>query len=119
MLNKVIEAIKNHPLSKGNPIHEREAIEEATNTFNAGWDALGNGAVVQSKGDFVAIKEDNSTIVTYEMEHGYFEVWSGKLTDRFPNKIKKVCQRKEIKNCHKQIYLAQAIVTRFYTIKTI
>jgi hypothetical protein len=118
VLSKIVEAIKNQPLSKGNPLHEREAIEEATNTFNAGWDALTNGAVIMQKGNLVAIRESNNTIVTYEMENGCYEVVSGRLSDKCPNKIKRICKRWDVTTEEqKQIYLAQAIVTRFYTIK--
>ena len=112
MLNKIIETLKTHPISKGNSIFEKEAIEEATKTFNAGWDALKDGVVIQTSGNMVAVKS-GSKIVKYEMKD--FRVESGKLIGNINKTIGEI----DVPEEKKEAFLAKAIITRFWTIKTI
>lgn len=102
MLTKIIESLKSEDNAKGK-------IEEATEMFNAGWDVLEDGVVVNYKGNQVAIKEKN-TIVVCQMKD--FRINMGKLIGNIDRKIKVV----EVPDAKKEMYLAQAIVAKYYTI---
>jgi len=111
MLNKVIEAIKNSDLAKGNPAHEKEAIEEATISWNNGFDALEDGKVIYCKGDRVLVKK-GSKVILQDMQRDNWRINCGKLI----GDVKAIVKEIEIPENEKGKYLAQAIITRFYTI---
>ena len=112
MLNKVIKAIEDLQISKSNIVFKNKAINDATEMFNAGWDKLENGTVVMIKGNQVIVKNDN-TAVNYKMAD--FNVNMGKLTGN----IIEVLSTSEIAEGKKEAYLAQSIITKYYTIKSI
>jgi len=74
MLEKIITML-NEKFSS-NKGYMESAIDEATNIYNAGWEAFEDGSVIQMSGNFVAVKSGNS-IIKYEMKD--FQVNSGKL----------------------------------------
>ena len=88
-----------------------DGIAEATATFNAGWDKLENGRVIQYKGDTVAIKKDNSVVVQ-KMVRDQWHINCGKLN----GKTKEIVKTVELTDSQKEAHLAQAILARFYTI---
>lgn len=110
MLNKIISNLQNLQVIKFNKICGDEVISEATEMFNAGWDKLEDGIVIMTKGNFVAIKKGN-TIVKYEMKD--FSVNMGKLNGN----IAKETGRIEVAEDKKEAYLAQAIITKYYTMR--
>jgi hypothetical protein len=88
-------------------------IEEATAMFNAGWDVLEDGVAIQTKGSYVAVKSGNK-VVTNEMDEKIgFSINSGKVNGN----VTKVIQEKEVSDAQKESLLAQAIITKYYTIK--
>lgn len=112
MLNKIIETLGKLDLYKHNPIFAKEANEEAAVTFNAGWDALEDGRVVSYKGDYVMVKKGDSVVVQ-EMIKNQWNIKSGKLTGG----IKRIIETRPIDTDDKKAAgVAQAIITRFYTI---
>jgi hypothetical protein len=112
MLNKVFEALEKLDLYKNNPIFAKESKEEATATYNAGWDALEDGQVVNYKGDYVMVKSGNSIIVQ-EMLRNQWHINCGKLI----GDIKRIVETRPIDTKEKkEAGVAQAIIARFYTI---
>jgi hypothetical protein len=110
MLNKVISALENLQEVKFNSIYRTQVMAEATEMFNAGWDALEDGIVVLTKGNLVAVKKGNS-IVKYEMAD--FSVNLGKLSGN----IARTIEEKEVTEALKETYLAQTIITKYYTLR--
>ena len=83
---------------------------EATEMYNNGWDALEDGIVVFTKGNLVSVKKGNS-VVNYEMKD--FNVNMGKLDGN----IARTLEEKVVPEDKKNTYLAQTIITKYYTIK--
>ena len=112
MLNKVIEAIKSAPVAKHLAASQiADIITDATAMYNAGFDALEDGTVIAYQNNIVIVKQGN-TYVRQEM-YDNFGIRSGKLT----TDVKRVIDTKDIPEDKKTGYLAQAIITKYYTIK--
>ena len=112
MLNKIIESIKNAPVMKTLANSQvADLIADATTMYNAGFDALKDGTVIACQNNTVIIKQGNC-YVRQEMCDN-FGIRSGKLT----TDAKRVIETKEIPEDRKTVYLAQAIITKYYTIK--
>jgi hypothetical protein len=88
-----------------------EKIAEATITFNAGWEALEDGRVIQYNGDTVAIKKGNRVVVQ-KMVRDQWHMNCGKLI----GDVKEIIKTVELPESQKCAQLAQAIMVRFYTI---
>jgi len=110
MLNKVIANLNNLQEVRTNPMYGKKVIAEATEMFNAGWDALEDGAVILTKGNLVAVKKGD-TMVKNEMAD--FRVNLGKLTGNIAREIGVV----PVAEDKKEQYLAQAIITKYYTLR--
>lgn len=110
-LVKVLEAIEKHDIANGNSIWLRESKEEAIKMFNAGFESLEDGQIVSAKGrNLVAVKEGN-TVVVKRAKDG-MTLRSGKVIAGDFEVAKVV----EVTADKKEDFLAQAIVSRFYTI---
>ena len=109
MLNKVINALNGLQEVKFNKIYAEKAIADATEMFNNGWDALEDETVLLTKGNLVAVKQGNK-MVKYEMND--FRITAGKLIGN----IDKITEEREVEDRLKEAYLAQAIITKYYTI---
>ena len=112
MLTKIITSLQNLQEVKTNPVYGKQIIAEATAIYNAGWDSLKDDIVVQSKNSQVAVKQGN-TIVLYQMLD--FNIKSGVLDGNIKNVIKII----EVTEDKKNVYLAQAIITKYYTLKKV
>ena len=110
MLNKVIEAMQGLQEVKFNKRYGDQVIAEATETFNEGWEALEDGIVVSYKGNQVAVKKGNTMVISMMKD---FSVNMGKLDGNIDHEVKVV----EIPESKKTTYLAQAIITKYYTLK--
>lgn len=109
MLNIIIENLEKLDNVKFNKIYREETLAEATKMFEAGWDKLEDGIVILTKGNLVAVKEGRS-LVKYECTD--FRVNKGNLIAG----NKKTIETKEIKEELLEKHLAQAIITKFYTL---
>jgi len=112
MLNKIISTLQNLQQVKFNKIYGDSIIAEATKMFNDGWDKLEDGIVVLTKGNLVAVKKGN-LIVKNEMKD--FNINMGKLNGNIAKETGTI----EVTEDKKEAYLAQAIITKYYTIKSI
>ena len=110
MLNKIISTLQKLDEVKFNAIYAEEVLTDATEMYNAGWDMLEDGAVVLAKGNLVAIKKGN-TIVKLDMKD--FNINKGVLVGNIRKEIGTI----EVTEDKKEEYLAQAIITKNYTIK--
>ena len=110
MLNKIITSLENLQEVKTNPMYGKQIIAEATKMYNDGWNCLEDGIVVQTKGNKVAIKKGNS-IVMQEMKD--FSINLGKLNGN----VVSIIDTREIAEDRKFAYLAQAIITKYYTLR--
>ena len=110
ILNKTICAIENLQEVKFNKVYGDKIIAEATEMFNNGWDKLEDGIVVMTKGNFVAVKKGN-VIVKNEMKD--FNINMGKLNGN----IARETGAMKVSEDKKEAYLAQTIITKYYTIK--
>lgn len=112
MLNKAIEAIMKRNAIKNNKEYAEKAIKEATEMYNAGWDALEDGRVVNYKGDYVMVKKGDS-IMVQEMVRDQWHINCGTLI----GDVKKIVGTRPVNTADKRAAgVAQAIVTRFYTV---
>lgn len=111
MLEKVMQTLGNLDAVKFNSIYKERVMADATEMYNNGWEALEDGVVVLTKGNLVAVKKGNA-IVNYEMAD--FNVNLGKLDGN----IKKMIEEKEVPEDKKNAYLAQTIITKYYTQRT-
>lgn len=102
MLDKIIKALENEA-------NAMEKINEATEMFNAGWDALEDGMVVNYKGNQVAVKEGNAIKMCLMKD---FRINTGNLIGNIDSVVKII----EVPEVKKATYLAQAIVAKYYTI---
>jgi hypothetical protein len=108
MLDKIIDAIMKRDAIKYNKDYAAQATADATQMYNAGWDALEDGTVVQTNGgNIVAVKNGNSVIVQEIDGH----VNMGKLV----GDVKEVLKTVDVTN-KKDAFLGQAIVTKYYTV---
>lgn len=112
MLAKVIENLEKLQEVKFNKIYREQVISDATAMFNNSWDALEDGVVVSYKGNQVAVKKGN-TVVIYLMKD--FSINMGKLNGNIDREVKSM----EIPEAKKETYLAQAIISKYYTLKGI
>ena len=112
MLNKIISNLENLQEAITNSLYKAQIIAEATEMYNNGWGALEDGRVVATRGNQVVIKKNN-TMVKYEMKD--FSVNLGILKGNINHEI----EVKEIPEDKKNLYLAQAIITKYYTLKKI
>jgi len=110
MLNKIVDALSKLREAEGNPNYKKEIIADATEMFSAGWDKLDNGIVILTQGKLVAVKHGN-TIVKKEMKD--FNINMGKLDGNVAKEIGTI----EVNDSNKDGYLAQAIITKYYTIR--
>lgn len=110
MLNKVIANLNNLPEVRDNPIYGKQVIAEATEMFNAGWDAIEDGTVVLAKGDLVAVKQGD-TIVKTRMTN--FRINLGKVIGDIAQELGTM----DVAENKKEEFLAQAIITKYYTIR--
>lgn len=114
MLNNVIDTIKNAPIMRTLVKSQIDDITaDATALYNAGFDALVDGTVIAYQNNIVIIKQ-GSTYVRQEM-YDNFGIRSGMLT----TDVKRVIETKDIPEDKKTAYLAQAIITKYYTIKEV
>lgn len=102
MLENIIKALENEANAK-------EKINEATEMFNAGWNALEDGAVINYKGNQVALKEGDTVKVCLMKD---FRINTGRLI----GDVDKVVKVVEVTEDKKESYLTQAIVAKYYTI---
>ena len=112
MLNKIITSLENLQEVKSNQVYGKQIIAEATKMYNDGWDKLDDGIVIQMQGNKVAIKKGN-TVIMYEMKD--FNIKSGILDGNIKSTIKIMEIAEDKKNGH----LAQAIITKYYTLKIV
>jgi len=110
--DRVLTALNNLDDVKFNKIYASQVMTDATKMFNDGWDALEDGIVVNLVDNQVIIKRGNS-LVNQEMTD--FRVNSGKVFGT----VKRIIKEKELDDSQKLTWLAQAIITRYYTLKTI
>jgi hypothetical protein len=111
MLNKVFTELEKLDLYKHNPIFAKEAKEEAAERFNAGWEAIEDGTVVNYKGNFVMTKKGDSLEVK-EMVRNQWRVDCGKLI----GDVKRIVETRTVTDDKKEALTAQVIIVRFYTI---
>lgn len=109
MLNKVIQELEKLQEVKTNSSYRDKVIKEATEMYQAGWDALEDGIVISLRGNKVAIKTGASIVIKEMLD---FNVRDGKLDGN----VKSILNQMEVGN-KKEEYLAQAIITKYYTIK--
>ena len=110
MFEKVIVVLKNLDEVKFNPIFSKEVMEDANKMFNDGWDKLEDGIVIATRGNSVAIKKGD-IIIKQEMES--FRINMGKLT----GDVKEISKEIKVTEDKKEGFLAQAIITKYYTIR--
>ena len=108
MLNKIINALQELPDVKFNKIWGEEVITEAKEMFELGWDNLADGTVISFKGNRIVMKKGD-TVVRCESDD--FSVRKGRLIGS-AKELKTI----ELTEDGKEQCLAQAIVTRYYTI---
>lgn len=108
MLNKIIEAIMQRDAIRYNKEYAEKATKDTTEMYSAGWDALEDGTVVQTKGNIIAVKK-GSAVITHEID-GYVNM------GKFVGDIKRTIKTIELTGAQKQSLLAQAIVTKYYTV---
>jgi len=110
MLNKIIETINKLPEVQSNKIYSEQAISDATQMFTNGWNTLEDGLVVSYKGNQVAVKNGNTIIINMMND---FSINLGKINGNVDHQVKIM----EIPEAKKEAYLAQAIITKYYTLK--
>ena len=113
MLNKAIEALTTYFTDKHYTDKQiADGIAEATEMYTAGWDALEDGRVVNHQSNYVMVKKGDS-IVVQEMIKNQWHINCGTLT----GDVKKIVGTKPVDTAEKKAAgVAQAIVTRFYTV---
>lgn len=110
MLQKVIDLIMAKPVYKQGGKYATDMIADVTAIYNAGWDALPDGTVIQYKGCQVAVKAGDN-VETWQMLDEDWSVISGKLH----GDNKKLLKTTPLTEQQKQAYLAQSIITKYYT----
>ena len=110
MLNKIIESLEKLQEVRGNKVYGKQIIAEATEMYNAGWEALEDGIVVTYRGNQVAVKNGN-TMTMNLMED--FSIRDGKINGNIDHQVKVI----EIADDKLNGFLAQAIITKYYTVK--
>jgi len=110
LFDKVINSLNNLDEVKHNKIYGDEAIADATKMAENGWDKLEDGIVVLVKENLVATKKGN-TIVKSEMKD--FNVNMGKLSGNVAKELGII----KVTDDKKETYLAQTIITKYYTIR--
>jgi hypothetical protein len=111
MLQKVINAIMQKEVYKYNAQYAADMAADAEKIYSAGWDALPDGTVIQYKGCQVAVKAGD-TIEAWQMLDEDWSVVSGKLH----GDNKKLLKTAPLTEQQKQAYLAQSIITKYYTV---
>ena len=110
MLQKAIDAIMQKEVYKYNTKYAADMAADAEKIYSAGWDALLDGTVIQYKGCQVAVKAGDNVEV-WQMLDEDWSVISGKLH----GDNKKLLKTAPLTEQQKQAYLAQSIITRYYT----
>ena len=110
MLNKIIENLEKLQEVRTNQIYGKKIIAEATKMYNAGWEALEDGIVVTYRGKQVAVKNGNTMVMNLMKD---FNIRDGKLDGNIDHEIKVI----EIADDKLNGFLAQAIITKYYTVK--
>ena len=110
MLQKVIDLIMAKPVYKQGGKYATDMIADVTAIYNAGWDALPDGTVIQAKNNQVIVKQGDN-LVNQDMGYDY-SIRSGKLYGSVKRTIKTI----PLNDSQKATYLAQAIITKYYTV---
>ena len=110
MLDKVIENLQKLQEVKFNKIYGDQVISDATKMFNDGWDVMEDGLVVSYKGNQVAVKKGNTIVINVMRD---FNINMGRINGNIDHEVKIM----EIPDTKKETYLAQAIITKYYTLK--
>ncbi len=110
LLEKITNSLKELDYVKFNKIQEEKVMAEAEEMLNKGWEALADKTVIITKNNQVILKEGNK-IVCYLMKD--FNINMGVLDGNIDKKVKEI----EVKEEEKDNHLAQAIITKYYTMR--